>query len=155
VGEIGIRPRICRFVESWGSAVHGLHLTAELYECSCDPRLLADVGALRELCLAICAEPGLTPVGLVFHQFGSELAPAGATGAVILAESHLAVHTWPEAKAVTLDLYVCNFSQDNSTRSTQSLPAIDRRLCSRAIGPTRTGTRCSGPCRGLTPLRWK
>lgn len=126
VGEIGIRPRICRFVESWGSAVHGLHLTAELYECSCDPRLLADVGALRELCLAICAEPGLTPVGLVFHQFGSELAPAGATGAVILAESHLAVHTWPEAKAVTLDLYVCNFSQDNSTAA--------RKACQRLIG---------------------
>ena len=33
---------------------------------------------------------------------------------MILAESHLAVHTWPELKAVTLDLYVCNFSQDNS-----------------------------------------
>ena len=34
--------------------------------------------------------PGLTPVGQVFHQFGSADAPAGATGAVILAESHLA-----------------------------------------------------------------
>ena len=32
----------------------------------------------------------------------------------VVAESHLAVHTWPELNAVTLDLYVCNFSQDNS-----------------------------------------
>jgi S-adenosylmethionine/arginine decarboxylase-like enzyme len=68
----------------------------------------------------------LTPVGLVFHQFGSALEPAGATGAVMLAESHLAVHTWPETKAVTLDLYVCNFSQDNSSAA--------RNACQRLIG---------------------
>jgi len=37
-----------------------------------------------------------------------------AAGAVILAESHLAVHTWPELNDVTLDLYVCNFGRDNS-----------------------------------------
>lgn len=94
--------------------MNGLHLIAELHDCQCPRRLLQSVDALRELCLAVCAVPGLTPVGQVFHQFGSETEPAGATGAVILAESHLAVHTWPELKAVTLDLYVCNFSQDNS-----------------------------------------
>ena len=73
----------------------------------------------------MCAVPGLTPVGQVFHQFGSATEPAGATGAVILAESHLAVHTWPELSAVTLDLYVCNFSQDNS--------AAARAACQRLI----------------------
>jgi S-adenosylmethionine/arginine decarboxylase-like enzyme len=36
---------------------------------------------------------------------------------VVLAESHLAIHTWPELAAVTLDLYVCNFSGDNSARA--------------------------------------
>lgn len=94
--------------------MHGLHLIAELHDCRCAPRLLNDAGALRELCLTVCSVPGLTPLALVFHQFGDRHQPAGATGAVILAESHLAVHTWPEAQAVTLDLYVCNFSQDNS-----------------------------------------
>ena len=94
--------------------MRGLHLIAELHECRCAGPLLADAEALRVLCLEVCAVPGLTPVGQVFHQFGSAGAPAGATGAVILAESHLAVHTWPELRAVTLDLYVCNFSQDNS-----------------------------------------
>lgn len=92
----------------------GLHLMAELYDCTCDLRLLTDAPALHTLCLGVCSRPGLTPVGCVFHQFGSPEAPAGATGAVVLAESHLAVHTWPEIRAVTLDLYVCNFSQDNS-----------------------------------------
>lgn len=94
--------------------MRGLHLIAELYACQCDPRRLTDAEALRALCLDVCTVPGLTPVGQVFHQFGSRKAPAGATGAVVLAESHLAVHTWPEMAAVTLDLYVCNFSQDNS-----------------------------------------
>lgn len=92
----------------------GLHLIAEARGCRCEVRLLTDAAALRELCLAVCAVPGLTPVGQLFHQFENDGAPAGATGAVILAESHLAVHTWPELQAVTLDLYVCNFSQDNS-----------------------------------------
>lgn len=95
--------------------MNGLHLIAELHDCRCEPHLLFSVEALRDLCLAVCAVPGLTPVGQVFHQFGSATEPAGATGAVILAESHLAVHTWPELFAVTLDLYVCNFSQDNSS----------------------------------------
>ena len=69
--------------------------------------------------------PGLTPVGQLFHQFGSADEPAGATGAVVLAESHLAVHTWPELDAVTLDLYVCNFSRDNSRAA--------REACARLI----------------------
>jgi S-adenosylmethionine decarboxylase proenzyme len=98
-----------------GFAMPGLHLLAELYDCRCPPQLLTDADALRELCLAVCATPGLTPVGQIFHQFGSALDPSGATGVVVLAESHLAVHTWPEVHAATLDLYVCNFSQNNST----------------------------------------
>ena len=105
--------------------MNGLHLIAELHDCRCEPHLLFSVEALRDLCLAVCAVPGLTPVGQVFHQFGSATEPAGATGAVILAESHLAVHTWPELSAVTLDLYVCNFSQDNS--------AAARAACQRLI----------------------
>ena len=94
--------------------MNGLHLIAELHDCRCAPGLLCSVDALRETCLAVCAVPGLTPVAQAFHQFMDGDRPAGATGAVILAESHLAAHTWPELAAVTLDLYVCNFSQDNS-----------------------------------------
>lgn len=105
--------------------MHGLHLIADLHDCRCAPRLLSDAGALRALCLDVCSTPGLSAVGQVFHQFGSAAQPAGATGAVILAESHLAVHTWPELAAVTLDLYVCNFSQDNS--------AAARAACERLI----------------------
>jgi S-adenosylmethionine decarboxylase proenzyme len=91
----------------------GLHIIAEFHECACADALLKDVVPLKSLCLAACREAGLTVVAEAFHRFGTAADPAGATGAVVLAESHLAVHTWPELQAVTLDLYVCNFSQDN------------------------------------------
>lgn len=93
--------------------MRGLHLIAELYACQGNPRLLDDAATLHELCLSLCQAPGLTPLGVLFHQFGDQGQTGGVTGAVILAESHLAVHTWPETREVTLDLYVCNFSQDN------------------------------------------
>lgn len=91
----------------------GLHILAELHDCACDGALLREVASLRALCLSACVGPGLTVVAEAFHGFGTAGAPAGATGAVVLAESHLAVHTWPELGAVTVDIYVCNFSQDN------------------------------------------
>ena len=43
--------------------------------------------------------------------------PGGVTGAVLLAESHLSIHTWPETGNVTIDVYVCNFSGDNSAKA--------------------------------------
>ncbi|MCM8594598.1 S-adenosylmethionine decarboxylase family protein [Accumulibacter sp.] len=135
--------------------MHGLHLIAELHDCRCDEQLLFDAAALRELCLAVCAEPGLTPLGTLFHQFGSAARPAGATGAVVLAESHLAVHTWPETRAVTLDLYVCNFSQDNSAaarRAGQRLieafapTRLVRREIERGTSAAVPATADAGPC---------
>lgn len=93
--------------------MNGLHILAEFHGCRCEPELMREPQALRRHCLAACQEAGLQIVGEIFHGFGTPQDPAGATGAVVLAESHLAVHTWPELDAVTFDLYVCNFSRDN------------------------------------------
>jgi len=89
----------------------GHHLTADLSGCPADAAAMTDPRALRTLCLAAVKAAGLTPVGELFHVFPP---PGGVTGVVLLAESHLAVHTWPERGAVTLDAYVCNASADNS-----------------------------------------
>jgi S-adenosylmethionine decarboxylase len=104
----------------------GLHLTADLQGC---PPLLAamtDVDALRRHCLAAVAASGLQPVGELFHRFPVPEGggPAGITGVVLLAESHLAVHTWPERGAVTLDVYVCNLGRDNSPRAEQLMATL-------------------------------
>jgi S-adenosylmethionine decarboxylase len=96
----------------------GLHLTADLR--GCDPALpaMTQTDALREHCISAVHEAGLLPVGELFHRFP---APGGVTGMVLLAESHLAVHTWPESGSVTLDVYVCNRGTDNSLRARRLL----------------------------------
>jgi len=104
------------------AAMHGLHLTADLYGCPADRAPMTDPQALRERCLGAVAAVGLTPVGELFHRFAP---PGGITGVVLLAESHLAVHTWPELAAVTLDVYVCNLGGDNSARAEALLAALE------------------------------
>lgn len=98
--------------------MQGLHLIADLLDCRCPPGFLLDAAGLEDYCVNACRRHGLTVVGRLFHQFrGPAQAAAGVTGTVVLAESHLAVHTWPEIAGVTLDVYVCNFSADNSDRA--------------------------------------
>lgn len=75
---------------------------------------MTDPAALRGVCLGAVRDARLEPVGELFHTFP---APGGVTGVVLLAESHLAVHTWPEIGAVTLDVYVCNYGADNSHKA--------------------------------------
>ncbi|HXC39524.1 MAG TPA: polyamine aminopropyltransferase [Burkholderiales bacterium] len=102
--------------------MNGLHLVANLYGCKGDARYLTDRDALRDFCLEAVRKAGLTSLGDLFHQFDSESAdPGGVTGAIVLAESHLAIHTWPELNSVTLDVYVCNYTQDNSAKANQVL----------------------------------
>jgi len=99
--------------------MRGLQLTADLYECAPDRACMHDLEALRALCLGAVRSAGLEGVRDVFHRFepaGAAL-PAGVTGVVLLAESHLAVHTWPELRAATIDVYVCNFGCDNSGKA--------------------------------------
>ena len=100
--------------------MNGLHILAEFHTCAGERRLLLDAVALAALCRRACAEAGLEVVAEAFHQF----AGAGATGALVLAESHLAIHTWPELDAVTLDLYVCNYSQDNRAAAERAYNAL-------------------------------
>jgi S-adenosylmethionine decarboxylase len=68
---------------------------------------------------------GLQAVGQLFHAFPATTeGPGGVTATVLLAESHLCVHTWPEQRAVTLDVYVCNFGGDHSAKAQALLQAL-------------------------------
>jgi S-adenosylmethionine decarboxylase len=98
--------------------MHGLHLTADLYGCACDTALLTDAERLGALCVQAVADAGLQVVAQLFHTFPATAhGPGGVTATVLLAESHLCVHTWPEQAAVTLDVYVCNFGGDHSAKA--------------------------------------
>ena len=94
--------------------MQGQHLTADLHGCACPPSFLRDSAALKDACVKFATNAGLTVVGEHFHTFAEA---GGVTGLVLLAESHLAIHTWPELNAVTLDVYVCNFRDDNSSKA--------------------------------------
>jgi len=98
--------------------MQGLHLTADLYQRQGALSLFVDEHALATFCRTETQRSGLTIVGekwITFPEYQGE--PGGVTGALLLAESHLAIHTWPERKGVTLDIYVCNFSADNSVKA--------------------------------------
>ncbi len=98
--------------------MNGLHLIADLHDCRCASNFLLDASGLESYCVDACTRHELTVVGRLFHAFQDAAGkPAGVTGTVVLAESHLAIHTWPEVSGVTLDVYVCNFSGDNSARA--------------------------------------
>lgn len=105
--------------------MQGLHLTADLFDCTCDGRWLTDATWLGDRCLGIVAQAGLQAVNQVFHTFpASAQGPGGVTATVLLAESHLCVHTWPEQRAATLDVYVCNFGADHSAKAEALMAAL-------------------------------
>ena len=89
------------------------HLMANLHNCT-HHALMTQIELLRTHCLDAVRIAGLTSVGTIFHQFNGG---NGITGVVLLAESHLAIHTWPEHRYVTLDVFVCNLHYDNSEKA--------------------------------------
>jgi S-adenosylmethionine decarboxylase len=98
--------------------MHGLHLTSDLHDCSCEMRWLVDAQILGAACLQAVEAAGLQAVGTLFHAFpASPQGPGGVTATVLLAESHMCVHTWPEQRGATLDVYVCNFGADHSAKA--------------------------------------
>jgi S-adenosylmethionine decarboxylase proenzyme len=104
--------------------MQGLHLTADLGGVDASLAPMRDAGALAALCHAAVAQSGLTGVAELFHRFAPDDPQSGVTGIVLLAESHLAVHTWPELGGVTLDVYVCNYGADNSAKAEALLDAL-------------------------------
>lgn len=79
----------------------GRHVLAELYGCSLD--LLDDLEAVSEHLRAAAESVGATVVGSAFHRY----APQGVSGVLLIAESHVSVHTWPEARYVAVDIFTC------------------------------------------------
>jgi S-adenosylmethionine decarboxylase len=76
----------------------------------CDPAALADAAKLRTLLNTLIADLRLHPVREpLWHRFPP---PGGVTGLVLLAESHLAIHTFPEHRSITLNLFCCRARED-------------------------------------------
>ncbi len=79
----------------------GRHLVAEFYDC--DPKMLDDIEAIEKHMINAAYETGATVVNSTFHRF----LPYGVSGVVVISESHLAIHTWPEYGYAAIDLFTC------------------------------------------------
>ena len=115
---------------SWGSAcsgwalyftmpdMNGLHCLVDVTRCTKNA-FLTDVAPWCEAVAAALAKHGFTQVGFAMHAFSGTTSQDGAqeqcgfTCTWLLAESHIALHTWPETQSYTLDAYVCNYSNNN------------------------------------------
>ncbi|RYY91776.1 MAG: S-adenosylmethionine decarboxylase proenzyme [Comamonadaceae bacterium] len=112
----------------------GLHLTADLHDCRCDAAWLTDGPRLVAWCREAVLAAGLQPVAELAHAFpASDAGPGGVTATILLAESHLCLHTWPERRAVTADVYVCNFGGDHSARARSLMDAVLRLFRAAAV----------------------
>ena len=125
------------------TSMTGKHILAEFWQCQCEPEVLTRTEPLLGLLIAAVEEVGLTLVGNAVHEFGQQFQQdnttdtvkveettqssnlnhdienqvSGITLTLLLAESHLCLHTWGEYQTVTLDIYVCNVTQDNSGKA--------------------------------------
>ena len=79
----------------------GRHLIAEYY--GCEAEILDDPGAVMEHMKEAARISGATVVGEASHRFS----PCGVSGTVLIAESHLSVHTWPKQRYVAVDIFTC------------------------------------------------
>ena len=84
----------------------GKHILAEYFECECT--YLDSEAAIKNVMLEAASRSGATIVGNIFHHFS----PQGVTGVVVIAESHLAIHTWPEFRYASVDLFTCGTRVD-------------------------------------------
>ena len=84
----------------------GRHIVAELSHCS--PEILADLERVQSTMVqaALVAKAEIREVA--FHRFQ----PHGVSGVVVIAESHLAIHTWPELGYAAIDVYTCGETTD-------------------------------------------
>lgn len=80
----------------------GTHLIADLY--GVDSKKLSDLQAIEDLLKRSAHAAGAHIVYSHFHPFGPR---QGITGVVLLAESHISIHTWPETEFAAVDVFMC------------------------------------------------
>ena len=79
----------------------GRHLLLELK--SCNAQILNDLKKVQEITVSAAKKARVTILKVSFHRFK----PYGISGVVVIAESHLSIHTWPEYQYAAVDIFTC------------------------------------------------
>lgn len=83
------------------STALGNHILVEFMNC--EPHIMNDVAGIERDMVAAAQKAGATVINSTFHHFS----PYGVSGVVVIQESHLAIHTWPEYGYAAVDLFTC------------------------------------------------
>lgn len=97
-------PHIETVDKTAGQGPLGRHLTVEFYDCNHEE--VSSPSLLEKILLSATQKSGATIINSHFYQFQ----PQGVSGVVIIAESHLTVHTWPEYDFAAIDIFTCGDS---------------------------------------------
>jgi S-adenosylmethionine decarboxylase len=79
----------------------GRHMLLELFDC--DPDAINSLDIVKTSMVEAAKRAQATIVDVIFHEFN----PFGISGVVVIAESHLAIHTWPEYRYAAVDVFSC------------------------------------------------
>ena len=82
----------------------GRHILAEIY--GCDSQILNDKDYIDKIMIKAALKAGAEVRESVFHKFS----PTGISGVIIISESHLTIHTWPELGYAAVDVFTCGSS---------------------------------------------
>ena len=109
----------------------GIHLLADL--AGIDPALLTDPDAIDALLRDAALAAGARILHSHFHAFGPGM---GVTGVLLLAESHISIHTWPEQEFAAVDIFMCGAAAPRR--------ALD--VVRQALAPTHCRVRSAQRC---------
>lgn len=79
----------------------GRHILAEIY--GCDSEILNNKTSIEKIMVDSALNAGAEVREVIFHKFS----PQGVSGVVIISESHLTIHTWPELGYAAVDIFTC------------------------------------------------
>jgi S-adenosylmethionine decarboxylase proenzyme len=122
----------------------GTHILIEYY--GCPPERLNDPARIREAMLEAARRARATIVTDVFHRFN----PHGVSGVVVIAESHVAIHTWPEHGCASVDVFSCGNTMEPRViegflRQALGAAHSERREIERGVIPVAPGPAIEMP----------
>lgn len=118
------------------SHILGTQLAVELYDCRTSN--FDDLEWIQKTLVDAALQARATIINVVFHKFN----PIGISGVVVIAESHLAIHTWPEHKYAAVDVFTCgdlldgNLAISHIAERFESLRYVVKKI-DRGLSPVR------------------
>ncbi|WP_077621282.1 adenosylmethionine decarboxylase [Sediminibacillus massiliensis] len=111
----------------------GRHVIAELWDCNIDK--LNDMGLIEQIFVDAALKAGAEIREVAFHKF----APYGVSGVVIISESHLTIHSFPEHGYASIDVYTCGDIIDPNVAAEYIAEALESKKSEKVEVPRGMG----------------